>query len=407
MKGMLQKRIAVILSLLVMVSLAGCSGSGTSESTTSQDDQTAAEEGVSSQGFDYDAALSTMDAYTEGATLDTSPVDVQIHNYVGASDDMLVGTVDDEPVLAYYDFDLEQWIPFCSNSSCSHDSESCNAWLGSGGYGGFMQEGDFIYYFAAENNYKNLYLMRFDIQSQQYSKVCELTFDVDVLIIDTMSTGYYIDGEVYFIQSMWAEDGDSSITCYYLMEMELDTGEVKHCIELPQGGMGFYGVYDNKVLLSSNEFTDDDVLTEDEYYEIYGGEGDYYEYTLDKENNIVFMTLDLDTEEYTTIASFDALSEVDYPVPWDMYGSYFFYAKENTVYACSIETGEAQILFSGTKDNVYIESVIDDCIFYIDTSQEEAMHCVYNLKTGLGYELGTYDYEGNPYSSILLSFYSS
>lgn len=402
----MKKLITLTTMLCFALTLVGCSASmnPTDEQETgtsaepSVETVTKPEAGVATTSFDYATALADYTPYVTGEPLDADPMDVQYAGLVGVSSEMIVNVLSSGNILAYFSFDTQEWTPFCSKSGCTHDSQLCNAYLGSGSYGSCMQEGTEVYYFAVENGYKNLYLMKFDIQNQQYSQVCEVTFEEEVSAVD-LPTCYYEGEYIYFVTNLgigeMATEADAN--CRYMVCLNWKTGEVALCEKLPDDFAGELGYYDGKLLILANEYVSDDVLTEEEYYAQYGEQGEYYWYLVEQETQTSVQALDLKTGERITLVTFEDDGSYDYVAHWALYGEYFLLAEQNQVTAYSIFTGEKQDLFTGSKDYVYPESIIDRYLFYIESTDGEMTHCIYDLTTGNGYELGPHNGEGNPF----------
>lgn len=379
-----KKRLAWWMTVCLSIWIAGCSASEAPQKET--------------EIFDYDAALANYTPCVTGETLDAEPLDTHYAGLVGISSEMIVKVLSSENILAYFSFDTKEWMPFCSKSGCNHDSQLCNAYLGEGSYGGCMQEGTDIYYFASENNYKNLYLMKYNIENQQYSQVCEIVFEEDIFNIDVPRC-YYEGEHIYFVENLAVGEIATAeeLNCLYWVCLNWKTGEMELVQKLPDDITGEYGYYDGNLLIMISEYVDDNVLTEEEYYEQYGEQSDYFFYAADLETTSTFQVLDLETGERSDLVSFSDQNGVDYITGWSVYGAYFLLAEQNQVSVYSILTGEKKALFTGNGDYVYPESIIDGCIFYIEAAGDEMTHCIYDLSTGKGYELGPHNMEGNPY----------
>jgi hypothetical protein len=345
-------------------------------------------------------ALSTREAYLNGEKItDAAVTEMALYNWEGICDDMLLAVGEEDPVLEYFDFDREQWIPLCSKSNCQHDSDSCNSWLGDGDYTGFMMQEEKIIYFTVNSEHTSLSMMQFDTKEQQQEKICDVRYPEDIILITDPGYFYYIGDQVYFIVDIWGE-GDApgeEVHSSYLTVVNWEKGTIQKEISAPEDGMGFLGVYQNKLVCTGSE-VGEGVLTEEEYYAQYGAEGDYDLYLMDSALTTSIWICDMEDESWTELMTFPDYHDVDYPVPWNLYGEYFFYSTGSQVYTLSVETGETALLFTGESEQISLESICCDGLFYIEYSQTDPWYCFYDFASGCGYHLGEFDSSGNPYA---------
>lgn len=177
-------------------------------------------------------------------------------------------------VLQYYDYHTGKTYPFCSNVSCSHSDDTCDAWFDSMVFGPVIY-GDQIYLFSQNDDGDSWTLLSMDADGTNRRRITELK-GTDFSCDYVMPTGsfWYQNGEVTFVVQCgsWEDGEDKQI----LSVVDLSSGQVKMLGTL--GTNQSVLTYEQGMFLVSREEWDESILSMDEFYEKMGASADYDSY---------------------------------------------------------------------------------------------------------------------------------
>lgn len=241
-------------------------------------------------------------------------------------------------ILEYYDPETQTRVPLCSQSGCSHYSESCEAWLGNQ-IQGFAAYRDLWYVLSVEES-THAVLWQIDPQSHQRTQLCNIAPQDDE---DNyyFSSGRVAHGYAYLNlqhQLIWDEQlvEESS-----LIRVNLANGTVETLVEnLP---FTFLGAGEDRVLLAV-ETVAVPPLSEEEYLKQHP-DGNYYVYIqLQLEEH---GSGGVELREYSPdMSNYQVLTKGNVWVSSTQflcrYGDYTLYAVDNTLYVYDLSTGESR-----------------------------------------------------------------
>lgn len=241
-------------------------------------------------------------------------------------------------ILEYYDPETQTRVPLCSQSGCSHSSESCEAWLGNQ-IQGFAAYRDLWYVLSVEES-THAVLWQIDPQSHQRTQLCNIAPQGDE---DNyyFSSGRVAHGYAYLSlqhQLIWDEQlvEESS-----LIRVNLADGTVETLVEnLP---FTFLGAGEDRVLLAVETIAVPP-LSEEEYLKQHP-DGNYYVYIqLQLEEH---GSGGVELREYSPdMSNYQVLTKGNVWVSSTQflcrYGDYTLYAVDNTLYVYDLSTGESR-----------------------------------------------------------------
>ena len=246
--------------------------------------------------------------------------------------------VPDCQLLYYYDPESHTKVPLCSQSGCTHSSESCEAWLAAEPQG-FVSYGDVWYVISVEES-THAVLWKIDHLSHQRTKLCDIAPQNDQ---DNyyFSSGYVAHGYAYLNlnhQLIWEEQVVEEPS---LIRVNLTDGAVETLVE--DMYVSFLGAGENRVLLAVETFAVPP-LSKEEYLKQHP-DGNYHSYLQVQlaENGSGGTEL----REYTSdMSSYQVLANGNVWVSSTQYlcryGDYTLYAVDNTLYIYDFSTGESR-----------------------------------------------------------------
>lgn len=266
-------------------------------------------------------------------------------------------------ILKYYDFDSADSYPLCSNTNCSHADDSCNAWFDSMVFAPAICN-DKIYLFLLNDDGNAWYFLSMDTDGSNRRTIAELDGDVfscdDVFVSDVWYEG---NTAILSVSCGFYENGDDF---YALASLNLDDGQLK-TLGTANGSDSIYA-YENGIFFMSHGKQDEELLEEDEYFELYGTSADYADYYSDwytAHYSTVYYLLDTNTGETTellTVPGSEGSAEWDYDHLTN--DGIFYGTNGNTLYGVNIASKTISTVFQ-SENELSIECAADGNVFFL------------------------------------------
>ena len=162
-------------------------------------------------------------------------------NYCIGEDGVLV--LENGGLVAFYDYQIEEYLPFCSKPNCKHQTEECGAVALAAGTDWIGYHKGAVYYCDSRSGTK---LYTADLDGENVKQLG--TYD------HQMSWGkkIFYDGHVYLVtnNNRFEEDGSYQGVQTELLEIDLENGEARTLIEAREytrPGYDLLGIFEGKL----------------------------------------------------------------------------------------------------------------------------------------------------------------
>lgn len=248
-------------------------------------------------------------------------------------------------ILTYYDFKSENRYPFCSDINCSHEDDSCNAWIDGSVKDIFLIDSKLCFLEEDEESTKiNWMSMNPDGTNRKVVASLEPEqWGAEVLY--PSGTAWMMDGKVFTsIQCTTEENGESFEQA---IQMDTKSGQIT---QLLPGHSSIVTMYKNYILYTQENHKTPK-MTQEEFFKKNGSQADYDAYESEWMRNsyrLKYLVYDIKTGRSKEVCQMSNTPELDESALTDEGKFYMVSGKE--IWCIDLVQGKREKIYSGEEE---------------------------------------------------------